>query len=162
MARKLQPGLIMKKYILFLFLFVLISGCKRPQAPEFKYINDIELETQNDGKTILKGVAVFYNPNKMKLTLLDGEIEVTIDGNYISTIQEEYDMELDPESDFSVPLELPVSPNKMKSSLISSALGILTGKKLKIGYKGDIRLKAYGIPVKVPIDDEQEIDMKLW
>lgn len=151
----------MKKYLLFLILILFISGCKKPQAPEFKYINGLELETQ-DGITTLKGNAVFYNPNKMKLTLLDGEIAVSIDGNYISTIQEEYDMELDPESDFSVPLEVPVSPNKMKTSLFSSALGILTGKKLRIGYKGNIRLKAYGIPVKVPIDDEQEIDIKLW
>ncbi len=153
----------MMKYILYLLYLVLfISGCNKPKAPEFKYIEDIEIETLDGGKVNLKGTAVFYNPNKMKLTLLNGEIAVSIDGNYISTIQQDYNIELDPKSDFSVPLEVPISLNEMKTSLFSSALGILTGNKLRIGYKGDIRFKAYGIPVKVPIDDEQEVDIKLW
>jgi hypothetical protein len=98
----------------------------------------------------------------MNPTLLDGEIEVSIGGNYMSTIEEEYHMKLEPENTFSIPLEVSLSQKKIKSGLISSALDILSGKKLKIGYKGDIRFKAYGIPVKVPIDEEQEIDLKFW
>lgn len=145
-----------------LLLLFITASCNRPLAPVFKSVDQVELEHLKKDSIKIKANADFYNPNKMKLTLIDGEIDVSIDGNYISTIKREYNMKLDPQSDFTIPLELSISPKKIKSSLLSTALGIISGRKLMIGYKGEIRVKAYGFPVKVPVDDEQEINIRFW
>lgn len=143
-------------------LLIITTSCNKPLAPEFKSIDPVEIEQLKKDLIIIKANADFYNPNKMKLTLIYGEIDVSIDGNYISTIKREYNMKLNPQTDFTIPLELSISPKKIKSSLLSTALGIISGRKLMIGYKGEIRVKAYGLPVKVPVDDEQEINIRLW
>jgi LEA14-like dessication related protein len=139
---------------------LLIQGCKRPEAPVFDKVRDIIITEKTGNSFTVTAMADFYNPNKYKIVLKKADIDVLLDGKKISDLHQEFNLVIDKNSKFTVPLEATISQNEIRGNLINSALSILLGKKLTLNYVGNIRVKAYGIGIRVPIEGESKIDLR--
>lgn len=143
-----------------IIVMLLIQGCKRPEAPVFEKVRDIVITEKTGNSFTVTALADFYNPNNYKMVLKRADIDVLLEGKKISNLHQEYNLVIDRNSKFTVPLEATISQDEIRGNLINSALNILLGKKLTLNYVGNIRVKAYGIGIRVPIEGESKIDLR--
>ena len=141
-------------------VMLLIQGCKRPEAPVFEKVRDIVITEKTGNTFTVTALADFYNPNNYKMVLKRADIDVLLEGKKISNLHQEYNLVIERNSKFTVPLEATISQDEIRGNLINSALSILLGKKLTLNYVGNIRVKAYGLGIRVPIEGESMIDLR--
>lgn len=143
-----------------IFILLMMQGCKRPEAPVFEMVRDVTIkESRNDSITLI-ALADFYNPNNYKMVLKQAEIDLLLNGKKISSLHQEYNLVIEKNAKFTVPLEASFSQKQINGNIISSALNILMGRKLTINYMGNIKVKAYGIRIRVPVEGESKIDFR--
>lgn len=146
----------MKTSAIFLFLLLtstfLFAEDKEPYLVKTKnfHVADFSLKEIDLGIT-----AVIYNPYKAKVTVDEILIDVFIGEKKLGTILEAADVvKIKKESAFDLPLKIKVKtgPTVTKFFTEGSKM-LLTGGKIKVDYKGYVKVKALGfIPVKVKID----------
>jgi LEA14-like dessication related protein len=112
-----------------------------------------------DGGPMLRGEAVFYNPNPQRMKLKEINIEVFVDGEKSAHANQKPNSLIPAHDEFTVPLEIRLSMKKI--GLWDTVLDILSGKKYEIHYKGYIRVRIHGFAVKVPIDYTDELRLKI-
>lgn len=157
--------LLMKKNIaqfplVILFLIILgLGSCKKLDAPVFKSIEDVELINRNATNVTIAATTHFYNPNNVQITLKHADIDLLLNDKKITNYQKDYNLKIPKNSDFTVPLEITLSLSDLNSNIISSAISILTGKKQTLTYLGHVKIKAYGIRVKIPVEGSTKIDL---
>ncbi len=155
----------MKKTVTQFSLTILIltlSGlwsCKKLDAPVFKSIEDVKIVNRTATNVTISATTCFYNPNKFQITLKQADIDLLLNNKKITNYQRDYNLKIPKNSEFTVPLEITLSLSDLNSNIISSAIGILTGKKQILSYQGHIKIKAYGIRVKIPIDGSTDFDL---
>lgn len=148
----------MKKILLSILLLTsLISFSKKDdrdlpylvKTKDFKVI-DFSLNQINLGIT-----AVIYNPYRVKVTIDEIMIDVFIGDKKLGTITEAADIvKIKKESAFDLPLEIGVKTSSTVSRFFTEgAKMVLLGQKVRVDYKGYIKVRALGfIPIKVKID----------
>jgi hypothetical protein len=94
------------------------------------------------------------------MKLKQADIDLLLNGKKISSLHQKFDLIIEKKSAFTVPLEATFSQDQLSGNLISSALNILLGRKLTINYVGNIKVKAYGIRIRVPVQGESKIDIR--
>lgn len=147
----------MRNIFLLLFIaIVLASGCTRPEeAPVFRRMGNIEVTKVTGSEAYLNANAYFYNPNDVNMRLKKVEVDVEVEGNKIGTINHSVRTKIPANSEFKVPLDATFDMKQV--GFLKSVISILGGKKLKVRYKGFIRVSLHGIPIKVPVDYEDEV-----
>ena len=146
--------------LLILTVFCL-SGCKKPEAPEFKTISNVEVVLMGIDKAMLKGDALFYNPNKSSILISDVEIDVFLDEVKVAGIDKTYDITVKGMSEFSVPLEIQVHLKDLKMDSLGAILDLFTKRERQLRYLGKVRVKAYGVPFSVPVDYTESLQWTL-
>lgn len=147
---------MMRTLITTLFILIVLAGCTRPdKAPVFRRMGNIEVTKVTGKEAYLNANAYFYNPNDVKMKLKKVEVDVAVEGEKIGTINHSLSTKIPALSEFKVPLD--ATFNMKQVGLLKSVLSILGGKKLNVRYTGFIRVSVHGIPVKVPIDYEDEV-----
>jgi LEA14-like dessication related protein len=147
-------------YLSGILFLILLQGCKRPEAPVFETIREITIKERTKDSITLTAYADFYNPNNYKMVLKKADIDLLLNGKKISSLHQEFDLVIDKKSDFTVPIDATFSRDQINDNLISSALNILLGRKLTVNYVGNIKVKAYGIRIRVPVEGESKIDIR--
>lgn len=150
-----------KKLSVLLILLAMNTGCKSPEAPEFKTISNVSADLESLSRVRLRADAFFYNPNKHPVTLKDADIGLWLDGTKVASIQQEYNMAIPRQSDFSVPIEILLNIADLRLNIFDTALGILGNQGKPVQYKGKVRLKSYGVVFTVPIDYTDTIKFRL-
>jgi LEA14-like dessication related protein len=146
----------------FLILFlVFLAGCKKPEAPEFRTISDLEIILTGLDKAQLKGNALFYNPNKSSIKIRDVEIDVLLDETKVAGIDKSYDITAEGMSDFSIPLEILVDLEDLQMNTIGAVLDLFTRRERQLRYLGKVKVKAYGVPFSVPVDYSETLQLSL-
>jgi hypothetical protein len=64
--------------LLFLLSCCLFTSCVPKEEIQFKSVQDLGVETDEKGEPILRGNAVFYNPNKVRMKLRKVNIEIFV------------------------------------------------------------------------------------
>lgn len=149
----------MKFPFFYILVILLLSSCSGIQAPEFKSISDLSVNTEGDSISI-NGKGLFFNPNKSKILLRNADIEVFINDQSFTKINKDFNLILAPESDFTIPLDIRLNSQQVNRFLKSNAVLLLLGNKIHIRYKGNIKVKAYSMRIKVPVDREISLDLK--
>ena len=149
----------MRRSSYFLLLTLVIFSCVPKEQVVLRKIRNVVIETVTDGTPVLRGEAVFYNPNHLRMKLKAINIEVFVDGEKSAHADQKFDFQIPANDEFTVPLEIRLSLKKV--GLWDTVLDLLSGRKYKINYKGYIRLRVHGIGVKVPVDYEDEIRLKI-
>lgn len=134
------------------------SSC-RIQSPEYKGIQNIHLEALNKGGIELGAEAVFYNPNKLQCKLKDVHFDIFMNNDKMATINEIKDVRIKKRSEFRIPLNIIVSPEGGFLNTVKNVFGAIKDKEVALRFEGLIFLKAYLIPIKIPINDTKKVPL---
>ena len=145
-------------FILFLFTALTFSACDRPIAPDLKSIANINISLNGFTSADFNCDANFYNPNDKKITLKHVNIDVNVDGTFLTNIEKEYDMELAPLADFTVPVEANIP---FKNIDLNEALALFKSSRQSklLHFKGKIKVKMYGMNFSIPVDHQENIHL---
>jgi LEA14-like dessication related protein len=154
----IQHPIFAIRYLAFglLLAFVAIS-CKPKEDIVLRNVRDIVVDVTTE--PTLKAQAILYNPNNIKIKLRKIAIDVYVDGRKSGRVDQEPKLLIPAASEFKVPLE--VKLNMKELGLLDTIFGIIGGKKLKVRYKGSISVTYKGLPIRVPVDYESEVRIKL-
>ena len=147
----------MRSFLLILFLFLTCLSCAPKEDVVLRRIRDVVVDVTTD--PMLKANAILYNPNNVKMKLRKIEIEVYVDDKLSATIDQALNMKIPAKNEFTVPLEVKLNLKKM--GFLDTVFGVIGGKKFKIRYKGNIKINYKGLPIRVPVDYEDEIRVRL-
>ena len=152
----------MQRFLLFSLLTFLFA-CSQPMEPTFKEITSIEVEEIKGGNVTIAAEALYHNPNSLGGNLDGILIDVWANDNNIGKIDQELDVEIEANSEFTIPLVItfPLSElTKDQGSLLGGLLKAVLDKKVDMEYKGNLKLSLAGIPFKVPVEVEEEVIIK--
>ena len=149
----------MKNYFCIIFVSIILGACSKIQAPVFKTVTDLTVNTK-DSIISVDGNGVFYNPNKSRIFLKSADIQVFINDQYFTAISRDFNLALVPESEFSIPLDIKLNNDQVHRFLKKNAIPLLMGNGIHFRYKGNIRVKAYHMGLKVPVNREVSINLK--
>jgi LEA14-like dessication related protein len=147
----------MKQLSFLLFLF--LSSCVPKEQVVLRNIKDVVVDAGTGGDAKLNAVAVFYNPNPLRMKLKEIDVVVTVEGKKSARAKQKFNFEIPAKAEFSVPLEVHLSLKDI--GLLDTLLSLFGGKKYEIRYVGFVRVKVHGITIKVPIDYKDEIKLKI-
>lgn len=138
-------------------LLVLWSGCKAPdQDIVLRQIKDVVVDATSD--PMLKANAIFYNPNNVRGKLKKIDVEIFVNGKKAASVDQSLKTSIPAQSEFTVPLEVKLAIKEM--GVMDTLFGMIGGRTFKIHYKGSLRLLYRGLPIKVPVDYEDEVRLR--
>ncbi len=150
----------LKAFYFFLIVAVLVA-CEKPQAPEFKYLENIVVELESLSTANLHADAILYNPNKNNVTIKGAVINIMVGDKTIAMLDKEYDIKVEGNKEFTVPLDVKIRLKDLNLNAIGAAFGLDGGDGQMIHYVGKIKLKAYGMPFSVKVDYKDKINIKI-
>jgi len=146
------------KQTCFLFLLLFLSSCVPKEQVILRNIKDVRVDGGADGNAKLNAIAVFYNPNPLRMKLKEIDVQVMVDGKKAARASQKLNFQIPAKAEFSVPLEVQLALKEL--GLLDTLLSLFGGKKYEIHYVGFVRVKVHGLTIKVPIDYKDEIKLK--
>ena len=70
----------MKRLFFFISVLIIVTSCVPKDTIIFKDVKNLSLDQTDLENAILKGEALFYNPNSSRLRLREINVEVFVDG----------------------------------------------------------------------------------
>ena len=147
---------MLQKVSVFILVLFFMSACTPHQDVELRKIQDI-IVNAGDNPT-LQANAVLYNPNNVRMKLRKINVDVFVNGKKAGNVDQELKMKIPAKDEFSVPLI--VNLNLKELGLLDTILSLFGSKRMKVHYKGSIKITYNGVPVKIPVDYEDEIRVK--
>lgn len=152
----------MKRGLFFSVLVIIgLSGCNKPESPQFKYLENVVVQLESLSSANLHAEAILYNPNKNTITIKGADIDIMMGDAVIAVLEKDYDIKVQGNEEFMVPLDVKVRLKDLNISAIGSALGLLGDKGQEVRFLGKIRVKAYGVPFSVKVDHRDNINIKI-
>jgi len=148
-----------KYWILYAVILLLSISCKKLEAPIFESVENVNVKDKTSTQVTLVADVNFYNPNNYKITLKHANIDVMLNEKLVTNYTRDYNIEIEKNEHFSVPIEIKLSLSDINTSIITSAINALMGKKQKLSYLGHIKIKAFGFKIKVPVDGYTNFDL---
>lgn len=150
-------GLRFKAGLLAMGIAILLAGsCKPKEDVQLRKIKDIVVDATSD--PLLRANALLYNPNSIRMTVKKIDMEIFVDGKKAAVIDQKLKIKVPAKAEFTVPLE--VKLNLKELGFLDTVLSMIGGKRMKIQYKGSIRLQYGGVPFTVPVDYKDEIQIR--
>lgn len=146
-------------FLLIVFaLPVLLSSCKI-YAPTFKSIENLRYERIDSRGFKLGAEAVFNNPNKVKCTIKDIEVNVVLDKKLIGVLGEKTDVEVIKASEFRIPLGIKIKPEGTILNDIKTLWDIFADKESELFFVGKVKVKIFGMTIGIPIKYERKFKL---
>jgi len=149
---------LMKQTGLLFIAILFLSSCVPKEQVVLRNIKDVVVDAGMDGNAKLNAVAIFYNPNALRMKLKEIDVVVMVEGKKSAHAKQKFNFQIPAKAEFSVPLEVQLALKEI--GLLDTLLSLFGGKKYEIRYVGFVRIKVHGITVKVPIDYKDEIKLK--
>jgi hypothetical protein len=114
--------IVNNKTLIFTALFLIMVSCAPKQQVVFKSVKNLLVDGGMGGTPVLKGEAIFFNPNKLQTRLKEIKVEVLVDGKRAAEVDQTMDLLIPGKSEFTVmPLLgfLEVKPIKFNLWVIS-------------------------------------------
>lgn len=134
-----------------------LASCKPEEDIVLRNVRDIIVDASTE--PTLKANAILYNPNNIKIKLRKVKVDVYVNGKKTGIVDQNPKMIIPAVAEFTVPLE--VKLNMKELGLLDTILGMIGGKKLKVRYKGSISVTYKGLPIRIPVDYESEVRIRL-
>ena len=145
--------------LLYILILLISFSCKKVEAPVYESVDEIEIIDRSSNSVTIAANVNFHNPNNYRITLKQANIDVLLNGKPITNFTKDYNLKIEKNENFSVPVEISFSMADLNTNVISSAINALLGKKQVLSYKGNIKIKAYGIRINVPVDGKTDFDL---
>jgi LEA14-like dessication related protein len=147
-----------KNLVILVVLGFLVSSCLPKEQVVFKSVKNLTLDGGDNGDPILKGEAIFFNPNKTQTKLKEINVDVFVDGKKTASVDQKMDVLVPGKSDFTVPIEAKLSLQEI--GLLDAVIGFFGGKTYKVQFVGYLRVAVHGVTVKVPVKYNEEVKLK--
>ena len=148
-----------RTYILILAAITLF-GCKFEENVEFRKIDNVKVESIVDGVVNLSGEADFYNPNEISGKLKSIELEVALDEKVLAKISQSNKLKIGQEALFTVPFKAQFKLEDVQDGLLSNLMNIIRGNKIKLHFRGEIKVSTWGFTQKVPVEYYEEVKLQ--
>jgi len=148
----------MRNKLVFFSLLLLAASCVPKEQIVLRVIRNVTIDAGLDGEPLLKGEAVFYNPNNARMKLKEVNVDVFVDGKKSAVVKQKFNAVIRPQSEFTVPLEIQLSLKDI--GLLDTLFSLLGGKQYEIHFLGNIRIHVRGIPIRVPVDYTDQTRLK--
>lgn len=142
----------MRRLLLGVLLTYSFFSCTKVQEVEFREVSNVKFSM--DGPKITADLT-FFNPNHFAMTLKRSEVDISFDGKTVGKIDQEHQMKILKQSEFTVPVHVQVSLKEL--GLGNALMGILSGKKYLLRFQGKIFGLVKGLPVSVSMDHTEEV-----
>ncbi len=134
-----------------------LLACRPDEPLQLRQIKNVSVELSQD--PLLRAEAVIHNPNKIRVKLRKADIEVKVDGKQAATIQQDFNLVIPGQSDFTLPLEVKLNLREM--GFIDTVLSVLGGRKFEVQYTGILWLSYKGVRIKLPVSHREEMRVRL-
>ena len=154
----------MRQFIGILFISILISACSKPQAPDFKKVNNVRVTGQTGMIYTIAADAIYENPNGIGGQLTGMEMDVYVDDVRVTHISQTKDAVIHPETEFTVPIVCEVDSEKLlkeNQGFLKGALNKLLKNSLEIRYEGHLKTKFLDVEFKVPVSYSEDVSLGL-
>ena len=143
--------------VFILVIVALATSCVPKEQVVFKAVKNLTVDMDGNGQPVLRGEAVFFNPNKVQVRLKEIQVSVMVDNKNAAFVDQEMDLLVPRVSDFTVPIEAKLELKEF--GLLDTVLGFLGGKTYKVQLSGFLRIKVHQINVKIPVTYNEEVNL---
>lgn len=142
----------------FVCLICFLNSCFSYKPIQFNGLNDVSFSEGNSCEPMCVSVTV-YNPNTFKISIKKANVLATINNKDLGRITVKDKCLLPPLKNSELRFAVNTTKSNLTTSLLKS-LNILLGKKIYLQLNGKIKVKAYGLGVKVNVEESLELDYK--
>ena len=142
----------------FLLAVVVLQGCIPKDPVILKNVVNPTLIRSEGSNFLLRADAILFNPNKGRIRLKEIQIKIFVNDKETALINQKLNTVIQPNSEFSVPLEVQLALKEI--GIVDTLLGMLGGKSINVNYKGFVRARVNGVPVKVPVDHTTAVKLR--
>ncbi|MEL7423144.1 MAG: hypothetical protein AAFN81_09150 [Bacteroidota bacterium] len=150
-------------YLLLLSSMFTLFACSGPQEPVYKGFSDLNADMISTKRITLSGEAQYYNPNPFGGEVVSTDIKVTVNDIPAAEIEQTTSTPVPAEADFSLPLVCNIAPKTIFDNDRNGALGgiinAVLSRKADVHYQGEIVVKFAGVPITLPVDVEEEVEL---
>jgi LEA14-like dessication related protein len=147
--------------LIYIVLLIGVVSCSTPEAPELKYLENVQVNLESFEEARLHADALLYNPNKNAVIIKSADIDVLMENKSIGKLDMEYNIKVEGYSDFQVPLDIDIKLKDLNLNAIGAAFGLMGKSGPELHFLGKIKVKAYGVPFSVKVDHKQKVNIKL-
>jgi LEA14-like dessication related protein len=141
---------------LLILLIVTLQGCRVYRDVEFKGVNETHFTSFNGQGISGEFDVELYNPNPYKITLMQSDVELFLEGTKLGKVQLPASAVLNAEEKTRLKLTCTAEPASI-AKLVGGAIGLIFKKELVIEGKGSVMAKAFLITKTVPVEFSQRI-----
>jgi LEA14-like dessication related protein len=139
-------------------VLMLCVSCIPQEKIILRDVKNVHVEAIDKENVRLNGDVVFFNPNATRLRLKEIKVDVYVGGKKSAYVDQKLEALARGNSEFSVPLTVQVSLKEL--GLMDALASLFGGKKYEIHYRGHLKAKVNGWPVKVPVDHKEDFKLK--
>jgi LEA14-like dessication related protein len=143
-------------YGLLLLLILTLQGCRLYRDVEFKGVKDTRFTSFNANGVSCEFDVELYNPNPYKITLMQSEVDLFLEGTRLGKVQLPSLAVLNGEENMRLKLTCTAEPSSIPK-LVGGAIGLVFKKELVIEGKGAVTAKAFLVTKTVPVEFTQRI-----
>jgi LEA14-like dessication related protein len=145
-------------YTIICLLFMLFMGaCLPKQDIELRQIKSVVGDVTDE--PTLKAEVIFFNPNPQQGVLKHIKADVYVEGKKAAVVDQKVKIKVPANGEFTIPMEMKI--NLKEQGVMNTLLSLIGAKKIKVRYKGHVKVIYRGFPVRVPIDREEEVRIRL-
>ena len=152
---------MMRKLNFLILGIFLLTACKFEEPVVFRMIDEVKIDSIQDGMVNLSARAVFFNPNEMQGKLKDIDLQVLMDDKTLATIRQAEVMKIAGKAEFSIPIRIRFAMEDVQQGLLNNLMNILQGNTLKLHFVGHIKVSSFLLTQKVEVDYYEKIRLQL-
>lgn len=140
-----------------LLILIFLSSCTFEENVKFEQIRNVKLVGVKDGMVNLTAEADFYNPNNISGKLKSIDLEVLLKDNSLARITQTKHFKIEKNAQFSIPINVSFAMEDLQKNFFDNFLAIVSGNKLTLHFKGEIKVSTWGFTQTVPVSYYEEV-----
>lgn len=140
-----------------LLILIFLSSCTFEENVKFEQIRNVKLVGVKDGMVNLTAEADFYNPNNISGKLKSIDLEVLLKDNSLARITQTKHFKIEKNAQFSIPINVSFAMEDLQKNFFDNLLSIVSGNKLTLHFKGEIKVSTWGFTQTVPVSYYEEV-----
>ena len=142
-------------WLLFL-LVIALEGCRVYRDVEFKGVKETRFTSFNGQGVSCEFDVEVYNPNPYKITLMQSDVNLFLEGTPLGKVQLPESAVLQAEKSTVLKLTCTAEPSSIPK-IVGGAIGLVFKKDIVIEGKGNVTAKAFLVTKTVPVEFTQRV-----
>lgn len=150
---------VIKQILIYSSILLLLNSCFEYEDVDFKGIQDFKLENTTSEQILIRLDLKVDNPNTYNITIKPATLDIFVNGKLAGKTKMKEKIVLKKKMTGVYPLYLQAKTKDIMGALTGSIGSLLSGK-VKIGIKGNVKAKVYGIGKKFYLNEEETVSIK--